>query len=82
MTYHAKPSERGLYNVGAARECPGRSYGVGERSVDPGFGFVDIARNDGSVPAEFYATYILPAGSGDTGVKIPTPGQGNPACPF
>lgn len=36
----------------------------------------------GSIPAEFYATYVLPAGSGAASVKIPQPTFSNPACAF
>jgi hypothetical protein len=62
--------------------CTGTSYSAGSGFVDRGFGHVHIARNEGSVPAEFYAFYELPAGSGDAGVKIPQPGFTNPACTF
>ena len=62
--------------------CTGTSYSAGSGFVDQGFGHVHIARNEGSVPAEFYAFYELPAGSGDAGVKIPQPGFSNPACGF
>ncbi len=83
LTYYpAKPRHREHGTTTAAPGCPGTTYAMGEGFVDPGFGFVHNARNEGTVPAEFYATYVLPAGAGDAGVKIPQPGAGNPACPF
>lgn len=62
--------------------CTGTTYSAGQGFIDEGFGHVHIARNEGVVPVDFYATYVLPAGSGAAGVKIPLPGFSNPACPF
>ncbi len=62
--------------------CTGTRYANGTGFIDQGYGHVHIARNEGSTPAEFYATYILPPGSGAAGVKILTPDKANPACPF
>jgi hypothetical protein len=62
--------------------CTGTTYSAGTGFIDRGFGHIHIARNEGSVPAEFYAFYLLPAGTGDAGVKIPQPGFSNPACSF
>lgn len=62
--------------------CTPHTYSAGTGFVAPGFGQIHTARNEGSVPAEFYAFYELPAGAGDAGVKIPEPGFSNPACNF
>ena len=70
-----------LYD-GDDKTCTGTTYAAGRGFVDRGFGHIHIARNEGSVPAEFYAFYELPAGAGDAGVKIPEPGFSNPACNF
>lgn len=70
-----------LYD-GDDRTCTGETFAAGSGFADEGFGHVHIARNEGSTPAEFYATYILPPGSGDAGVKTPLPEFHNPACPF
>jgi hypothetical protein len=70
-----------LYD-GDDKTCTGTRYASGTGFIDQGYGHVHIARNEGSTPAEFYATYILPAGSGPAGVKVLTPDQANPNCPF
>lgn len=70
-----------LYN-GDDKTCTGHSYGSGQGFVDAGFGHIHIARNEGTVPAEFYAVYLFPNGSGDTGVKLPQTTFANPACSF
>jgi hypothetical protein len=70
-----------LYN-GDDTTCTGHPYSAGQGFIDKGFGHVHIARNEGTVPAEFYAIYILPNGSGDDGVKQAQPTFANPACPF
>ena len=70
-----------LYD-GDDRTCTGETFGPGSGFTDQGFGHIHIARNEGTVPAEFYATYILPPGSGDAGVKTPLPDFHNPACSF
>jgi mannose-6-phosphate isomerase-like protein (cupin superfamily) len=70
-----------LYN-GDDKTCTGHQYGPGKGFVDAGFGHLHIARNEGTVPAEFYAVYLLPNGSGDAGVKLPQATSPNPACSF
>jgi quercetin dioxygenase-like cupin family protein len=67
---------------GDDKACTGQMYTAGSGFVDEGFGHIHIAKNLGSTPAEFYATYILPPGSGDAGVKTPMPTFHNPACGF
>jgi Cupin domain len=62
--------------------CRGTIYGPGAGLWDPGFGTVHIARNETLVPAEFYATYILPVGDSHSGLRIPRPDFSNPACRF
>lgn len=43
--------------------CTVRTYSAGQAFVDSGQGHVHIARNEGSVPLELYATYFdVPAG--------------------
>lgn len=70
-----------LYN-GDDKACTGHQYGSGKGFIDGGFGHIHIARNEGTVPAEFYAVYLLPNGSGDAGVKLPQATSPNPACSF
>jgi quercetin dioxygenase-like cupin family protein len=70
-----------LYS-GTDKTCTGHTYSAGQGFVDIGFGHIHIARNEGATPAEFYAFYMLPNQSGDTGVKRPQPNSTNPACSF
>lgn len=56
--------------------CQPKTYSAGQVFVEEG-GHVHIARNEGSVGAEWYTTYIVPAG-GPTRVDAPAPGN----CPF
>jgi mannose-6-phosphate isomerase-like protein (cupin superfamily) len=70
-----------LYS-GDDKTCTGRKYPAGQGFVDQGFGHIHIARNEGTVPAEFYAVYLLPNGSGDAGIKQVQTGFSNPACSF
>lgn len=56
--------------------CQPTVYTAGHVAVEEG-GHVHIARNEGSVGAEWYTTYILPTGAA-TRVDAPAPGN----CPF
>ena len=58
--------------------CTPHSYGPGTGFLDPGFGHVHIARNQGTTPATAIATYLnVPPGGSP---RIDTPAPGN--CPF
>ena len=56
--------------------CQPRTYGAGHVFIEEG-GNVHMARNEGSVDAIWYTTYIAPAGAA-TRVDAPAPGN----CPF
>lgn len=56
--------------------CQPRTYTAGQVFVEEG-GHVHMARNEGSVGAEWYTTYIAPTG-GATRLDAPAPGN----CPF
>lgn len=56
--------------------CEPRVYGAGQVFVESG-SHVHIARNEGSVIAEWFTTYVVPAG-GSTRIDAPAPGN----CPF
>jgi hypothetical protein len=64
-----------LYD-GSDKSCTPHAYGVGQSFIDPGE--VHIARNEGSVPAEFYLAYLVPAGANPLRIDQPSPGN----CPF
>jgi hypothetical protein len=66
-----------LYD-GNDKTCTGVTYTARHGFIDPGFGHVHLARNEGSEPAHVYATFILPPDVGDT-LQIPAPP--NPNCP-
>jgi quercetin dioxygenase-like cupin family protein len=66
-----------LYD-GDDKTCTGVTYTAGHGFIDPGFGHVHLARNEGSEPTHFYATYILPPDAGDT---LAIPASPNPNCP-
>ena len=66
-----------LYD-GDDKTCTGVTYTAGHGFIDQGFGHVHLARNEGSEPANFYATYILPPDAGDT---LAIPASPNPNCP-
>jgi quercetin dioxygenase-like cupin family protein len=66
-----------LYD-GHDKTCTGVTYTAGHGFIDQGFGHVHLARNEGSEPANFYATYILPPDAGDT---LAIPASPNPNCP-
>lgn len=68
-----------LYD-GDDESCTGVTYGPGQGFIDQGFGHIHLARNEGSGPADFYATYILPPDAGDT-LSVPQPDFSNPGCP-
>jgi len=50
--------------------------------VEAGHGNVHDVRNEGSIPVDLYATYILPPGTTETGLFVPKLPSSNPACPF
>jgi quercetin dioxygenase-like cupin family protein len=56
--------------------CQPHVYAAGSSLLDEGT-HTHIARNEGSVPVEIYATFMLPAG-GQPRIDVPTPGN----CPF
>ena len=66
-----------LYD-GHDKTCTGVTYTAGHGFIDQGFGHVHLARNEGTEPANFYATYILPPDAGDT---LAIPASPNPNCP-
>jgi hypothetical protein len=68
-----------LYD-GDDKTCTGVTYGAGQGFIDQGFGHIHLARNEGTVPEDFYATYLLPPDAGDT-LSVLVPGFVNPACP-
>lgn len=53
--------------------CRPKTYSAGQVFVEVG-GHVHIARNEGAVGAEWYTTYVVPAG-GPTRVDAPAPGN-------
>ena len=63
-------------------KCKGKAYNPGTGFLEPGFGNVHDARNEGTVPVEIYISFLLPLGSGDNGLFIPKPDFSNPDCPF
>ena len=65
-----------LYD-GEDTSCTGAPYDAGQGFIDPGFGHNHLARNEGTAPAEFYATYILPPDAGDT---LAVPATGPSGC--
>ena len=56
--------------------CRATIYSAGQVAVESG-GHAHIARNEGAVGAEWFTTYVVPAG-GATRVDAPAPGT----CPF
>lgn len=60
--------------------CAGTAYGPGTGFLEFGYGNVHDARNEGDTPADIYVEYILPPGSGDTGLWTPQPDNSNPHC--
>ena len=63
-------------------KCKGTRYSAGSGFLEPGFGNVHDARNEGTVPVDIYISFLLPLGSGDNGLFIPKPDFSNPDCPF
>ena len=53
-------------------------YGQGTGFLDPGFGHIHIARNEGTTPATAIATYLNVPSGGLPRIDVPTPGN----CPF
>jgi len=62
--------------------CTVRIYSAGQAFVDSGQGHVHIARNEGSVPLELYATYfdVTPGVPAPAAFRIDVPSPGN--CSF
>jgi quercetin dioxygenase-like cupin family protein len=55
--------------------CTGTEYVAGQVYVDPGYGHVHIARNEGSTPTEVVVTYLdVPFGGGSIRIDAPDPG--------
>lgn len=67
-----------IYN-GRDRTCTGRDYTAGEVYLDPGRGWVHMARNESpTTPVEVVVTYLdVPVGGG---VRDDSPNPGH--CPF
>jgi len=68
-----------LYD-GDDKTCTGVTVVAGQGFIDQGFGHIHLARNEGTGPADFYATYLLPPDAGDT-LAVPVTDFTNPACP-
>jgi Cupin domain len=58
--------------------CTPHRYGPGTGFLDPGFGHVHIARNEGATPATAVATYLNVPPGGSPRIDAPAPGT----CPF
>jgi hypothetical protein len=58
--------------------CTPHSYDRGTGFLDPGFGHVHIARNEGTTPATAIATYLNVPPGGSPRIDAPDPGN----CPF
>src|SRR5215468_8845566 len=58
--------------------CTPHQYGQGSGFVDPGFGHVHIARNEGAVPVTVVQTYLDVPPGGSPRIDAPAPGN----CPF
>ncbi len=67
-----KAGSLSFYSSGA---CTPRVYTAGEAFIDSGRGHVHIARNEGSVPLEFYAVYTGLAVGGAFRIDAPDPGS-------
>jgi len=61
--------------------CSARTYSAGDAFIDSGQGHVHIARNEGSINLELWATYFdVPLGVPAPAFRIDVPAPGN--CPF
>jgi mannose-6-phosphate isomerase-like protein (cupin superfamily) len=58
--------------------CTPHRYGPGTGFLDPGFGHVHIARNQGSTPVTVVQTYLNVPPGGSPRIDAPAPGN----CPF
>ena len=58
--------------------CTPHRYGPGTGFLDPGFGHVHIARNEGSTPVTVVQTYLDVPPGGSPRIDEPAPGN----CPF
>ena len=58
--------------------CAPHSYGPGTGFLDPGFGHVHIARNEGTTPVTVVQTYLDVPPGGSPRIDEPAPGN----CPF
>ncbi len=52
-----------LYNANDP-QCKSHTYNAGSAFVDRGLGNVHIARNEGPLPVEFWASYFVPGSAG------------------
>lgn len=52
-----------LYSTGLANPCAGVAYPAGTAFLDPGFGHVHIARNEGTSEMKVRVQYVLPDGA-------------------
>jgi quercetin dioxygenase-like cupin family protein len=58
--------------------CTPHRYGPGTGFLDPGFGHVHIARNEGTTPVTVVQTYLNVPPGGSPRIDAPAPGN----CPF
>ena len=58
--------------------CTPHRYGPGTGFLDPGFGHVHIARNEGTTPVTVVQTYLNVPSGGSPRIDAPAPGN----CPF
>ena len=58
--------------------CTPHVYGPGTGFLDPGFGHVHIARNEGTTPVTVVQTYLNVPPGGSPRIDAPAPGN----CPF
>ena len=58
--------------------CTPHRYGPGTGFLDPGFGHVHIARNEGKTPVTVVQTYLNVPPGGSPRIDAPAPGN----CPF
>ncbi len=61
-----------LYGGTSPSTCPSETFTAGQAFVDPGGGFVHIARNEGTEPTQLSVTYIVP-GAADAPFRIDAP---------
>jgi quercetin dioxygenase-like cupin family protein len=64
-----------IYN-GNDPSCEPQTYNAGDTYIDPGYGFVHIARNEGTEPLVVHVTYVdVAAGGGPVRIDAENPGN-------